>query len=321
MDNLVKPPPPKKRCVVENENKMQLIECVREFRLPQQFPSTLKQAVKQGIVNSVESSPSMLTMPEKVTVLSGVESDRQISINKLQKLRILSPKGKDLGEFNVELRNDNLLKGKAIMITKSNTLKPVKKPVTVTLSPISKRLFPRILKQGTARIPKNNLMNIKSYSKNESETNKSNVLQHCTTLSINKMIGNQDIKTGGKEAQVFINDIVEIPVSMSETNSKQALYQIIDSDNQKYIICNKINNKNNHVKIPKIKIIEDSEATLAVKVLPHKEIIESPFSTVNLKHAINSDSNNIHRSEEYSKVSKRKYITSVKDVEIFFYIF
>ncbi|XP_011259401.1 uncharacterized protein LOC105253222 [Camponotus floridanus] len=300
MDNLVEPTPPKKRCVVENENKMQLIECVREFRLSQQFPSTLKQAVKQDIVNSIESPSSMLTMPKKITLLSSVESNRKISINKLQKLRILSPKGKDLGEFNVELRNDNLLKGKTIMITKSNTLRPVKKPVTVTLSSVSEKLFPRILKQGTVRISKNNLMNIKSYSKNESETNKSNVLEHCTTLSKNKMIGNQDIKTEGKEAQVF-NDIVDIPVSMSETNSKQDLYQIIDINNQKYIVCNKISSKNSHVKIPKIKITEDSEATSAVKVLPHKEIIESSFSTVNLKHAINSDSNNIHRSEECSK--------------------
>lgn len=308
MDNLVEPTPSKRRCV-ENENKMQLIECVREFRLPQQFPSTLKQAVKQGIISSVESPSSTLTMPEKVTVLPSVKSNRQISINKLQKLRIISPKGKDLGEFNVKLRNDNLLKGKAITITKSDTPKPVEKPVTVTLSSVSKKLFPRILKQGTTRIPKNNLMNIKSYSKNESERNKSNVLEHCTTnkMSINKMIGNQDIKTGGKETQVFINDNVEIPVSMSETNSKQALYQIIDINNQKYRVCNKIN-KNNHVKISKIKVIENSEATLAVKVLPHKEIIESSFSTVNLKHTINSDSNNVHRSEEYSKVSKKKYI-------------
>lgn len=315
MDSL-EPTPAKKRCIVKNENKIQLIECIREFRLPQQFPSTLKQAVKQGIVNPMESSPSILTMSKDVTILSGVKSDRQIPINKLQKLRILSPKGKDLGEFNVELQTDNSLKEKAI--TKTSTLKPVKKPVTVTLSPVSRRIFPRILKQGTGRIPKHNLMNIKSFSKSDSEANKINALQHCTILPINKMIENQDIKTRGKETQAFNSDInVETPVSMSKTNFKQSMYQTIDSNNQKHIVYNRINNINNHVKISEIKVTEDSKATLVAKVLPHKEIIELPFPTENLKHTINSsNSNNVHRSEEYSKVSKRKYITNVKNMEI-----
>lgn len=315
MDSL-EPTPAKKRCFIKNEKKMQLIECVREFRLPQQFPSTLKQAVKQGIINPTESSPSILTMSENVTVLSGAESNRQIPINKLQKLRILSSKGKDLGEFNVELRTDNSLKGQAIMITKMSALKPVKKPVTVTLSPISRRIFPRILKQGTARIPKYNLINIKSFNKNDSEANKINALQHCTILPIKKMIGNQDIKARGKEIQVFNSDInVEDLVSTRKTNSKQSMYQTIDSNNQKHIMCNRISNINSHVKISEIKVIEDSETSLVAKVLPYKEIIEPLFPIVNLKHTINSsNSNNAHRSEGYSKVSKRKYITNVKKI-------
>lgn len=316
MDSLVsEPTPAKKMCVINNENKMQLIECekceIRKFRLPQQFPSTLKQAVKQGIISPVESTPSILTMSKNVTTsLSGVASDHLIPVNKLQKLRILSPKGKDLGEFNLELRTDNLLKGKAITITKLGTFKPVKKPVTVTLPSISKNLILRTLKQGTVKVLQKNNLNIISCSKYETERNKTHVVQHCTTLPINKIIGNRDTKTRGEEAQVFINDDinVEIPVSTSKTNSKQSLYPIINSHNQKYIICNRISNTNSHVKIPKIKITEDSEATLAAKVLPHKKIIESPFSTINLKCAINSNSNNIHRSEEYSKVSKRIYI-------------
>ncbi|XP_029678808.1 uncharacterized protein LOC115244927 isoform X4 [Formica exsecta] len=210
MDSLTEPTPAKKRCVTRNENKMQLIECVREFRLPQQFPSTLKQAMKQGIVNPVESPPSILTMPENmITSLSDVKF--QIPY-KLQKLRILSPNGKDLGEFNIELQTDNPLKGKMI------TLRPVKKPV---LSPVShSRIFPRILKQGTARIFKNNL--IKSCSRCDSETNEINASQESTTLRINKMIEKQDIETRNKEAQNTIST-QEYNIAVSPASEKNVI--------------------------------------------------------------------------------------------------
>ncbi|XP_050454283.1 metacaspase-2-like isoform X1 [Cataglyphis hispanica] len=303
MDNLTEPTA-KKRCVTRNENKMQLIECVREFRLPQQFPSTLKQAMKQGIVNSVESPPSILTMPENtITSLSGVKF--QIP-SKLQKLRILSPSGKDLGEFNVELRTDNPLKGKTI------TLRSVKKS---SLSPVlHSRIFPQILKQGIAKISKSN--SIKSCSRsNYEEVNKNNVSQEFTTLRINKIIGKEDIETRNKEAQACNSDInVEIPVSLSETNCKQSLYQTIDSNNQKHIVCNGINNVNSCIKIPKI-TTEINEITSAARVSPHEEIIESIFPITNLKLAVNSSDNNVHKSKEYFKVSSGKCITSVKNSE------
>ncbi|CAL1679235.1 unnamed protein product [Lasius platythorax] len=307
MDNLLEPTPAKRRCITRNESKIQ--QCIREFRLPQQFPSTLKQAVKLGIVNT-EESPSSI-MPKNVTVLSGVE--RQVPC-KLPKLRIISPNGKDLGEFNVELRTDNPSKVmQTFTITKSSTLKFCKKPVTV--SPISQtrilpriypriypRILPRILKQGTARIPNYNLMDIKSCDKNNSETNKINVLQQSTTLPINKtlMIGSRDTKTSNKEAQACN---VEILIPMSETNSKQSMYETIDSNNQKHIMHNGVSNINSHIKIPNITITTEDNETSATKVSLYKEIIESPFPIVNCKKlALNSsDSNNIHRSEDYFK--------------------
>lgn len=308
MDSLLEPTPAKRRCITKNESKIQL--CIREFRLPQQFPSTLKQAVKLGIVNSEESPSS--TMPKNVTVLSGFE--RQVPC-KLPKLRIISPNGKDLGEFNVEMRTNNPSKeSQTFTITKSSTLKFCKKPVMVALSPVSQsRIFPRILKQGTARIPKYNLMDIKSCDKTNSETNKINVLQQSTTLPINKtlMIRSRDAKTSNKKAQACN---VEIPIPMSETNSNQSMYETIDSNNQEHIMHNGVSN--NHKKIPNITITEDNE-TSATKVSLYKEIVESPFPIVNCKKlALNSnDSNNIHRSEDYFKVSKGKCITSMKNTE------
>lgn len=261
-------------------------------------------------------------MPKNVTVLSGVE--RQVPC-KLPKLRIISPNGKDLGEFNVELRTDNPSKVmQTFTITKSSTLKFCKKPVTVSQTRIFPRIYPRvyprilprILKQGTARIPNYNLMDIKSCDKNNSETNKINVLQQSTTLPINKtlMIGSRDTKTSNKEAQACN---VEILIPMSETNSKQSMYETIDSNNQKHIMHNGVSNINSHIKIPNITITTEDNETSATKVSLYKEIIESPFPIVNCKKlALNSsDSNNIHRSEDYFKVSKGKCITSMKNTE------
>lgn len=297
MDSLAEPSA-KKRCIMKNGSKIQLMECVREFRLPQQFPSTLKQAMKQGIVNTAESPSSM--MPKNIKVLSGVELKIPC---KPPKLRIISANGKDLGEFNVQLRTDDPLKGQTIIITK-NTLKLDKKPVSVVSSPTSQnRILPRILKQGTARVPRN-LVDIKSCNKNNSETNKIIMLQQSTNLPINKrlMIKNQDVKTKNKEIQACNSNIkVEISISTNGTNSKQFMHESINNNSQNHIVHNRIRNVNSHKKIPQLKITENNE-TSAEKA-SHKEIIESSFSIVNCKKLVlNSDNNNdMHRSENYFK--------------------
>lgn len=253
-------------------------------------------------------------MPKNIKVLSGVELKIPC---KPPKLRIISANGKDLGEFNVQLRTDDPLKGQTIIITK-NTLKLDKKPVSVVSSPTSQnRILPRILKQGTARVPRN-LVDIKSCNKNNSETNKIIMLQQSTNLPINKrlMIKNQDVKTKNKEIQACNSNIkVEISISTNGTNSKQFMHESINNNSQNRIVHNRIRNVNSHKKIPQLKITENNE-TSAEKA-SHKEIIESSFSIVNCKKLVlNSDNNNdMHRSENYFKVSKRKYITSMKNTE------
>ncbi|XP_025988941.1 uncharacterized protein LOC105207914 isoform X3 [Solenopsis invicta] len=153
MDNLPELIPAKKRCtMLMNGGRLRPVEHVREFQLPRQYPDTMKQALKGG-VNSMESTASNFTPPDDA-VLSKTKS--RIPYN-LPKLRILSPGGRDLGEFNLKLRSDDPMKGNAIMITKSGINKSVTK---LKLSPGSIRVLPRILKQGTKKIQKNNLIRV-----------------------------------------------------------------------------------------------------------------------------------------------------------------
>ncbi|XP_071570099.1 uncharacterized protein [Temnothorax nylanderi] len=129
---------------LECEQKFQRpLECIRQFKLPQQFPSTMEQALKSCInVKPLSSNMNVST--------SSPKSDVRVPYN-LQKLRILSPRGRDLGEFNVKLKPVEP-QGSTITIAK---LKPVKK--LLTLAPIPNPMFPqRILPKSIGNVPKKN---------------------------------------------------------------------------------------------------------------------------------------------------------------------
>jgi len=293
--------PAKKRCTSTNRNKIRPLECVRKFQLPRQFPST-KQALRSGtsIVNPVTST---LTLPNAVTVSSNPEN--RVPYN-LQKLRILSPGGKDLGEFNVELLSADPTKGNTIMITKSN-LKSVDKPLILPLSPISHtKTLPRILRQGTAKIPRRNLMEAISCSRDVSSDNTS-VLQQST---LNKMLLNGQNTEGKKtEKQICSNGInANKARSTDEVSSKHSICQTVNSNNQKYIINSGIDTRN----CIKIEEIESKEA----ETLLYKKIIESPRSANSKKLTINfSNRNSIPLSGSNLKVSKGKCIATIKNTE------
>ncbi|XP_072762477.1 uncharacterized protein [Anoplolepis gracilipes] len=296
MESIAEPTPAKRRCFKKND-KIKSIERVRrQFQLPQQFPSTLKEAIDQGIAKPVEE-PLLSTIPENAKMLPNIK--RQIP-HKLHKLRILSPNGKDLGEFNLKLKADNPSKGKTIMISKSNTFKSVKKPVTVTLSPVLSKNVTWMFKQN---IKENNSIDINSCSKNDFVTNK--VSQQFTTLPIN-IIRKNHTEIRNNEAQAYNSDTnetgeVEIAVSTSETHPKQ-FYQTTDSNSKKHIICNGINNVNRRIRILKSTIKKDNEITSVTKVPLHKEVTQSSFPIINLQDVVNSvDSNNVHKAEEYSQ--------------------
>lgn len=284
--------------------------CKREFQLPRQFPSTVKQGFKRDI-NIVESAPSTIMLPNTVKVLSSPE--KQVPYN-LQKLRILSPRGRDLGEFNVELRSTDPLKGSMITITKS-TLKSADKSVTLPLSPVSHvRILPRILKQGTTKMSKDNLSEVISCNKRIFGTENTNVShqQQSTTVSISRTLSNGQNTKGKMEKKACDNSInVDKAPSTSGINSKRSMSQINNSSIQYTVHRNKTKDTDirNCTKIQEI-TAEKNEASSA------KEIIELSCPVNSKKLTINSsNSNNVPLYKKNIKVSKGKCIATIKNTE------
>lgn len=123
MDYYAESTPPKKTCISQNVN-MQF----KEY-MPQQLPVTTQTDNTPSwkypkIFTETASTPikceSQIVFSEDCQV--STKSHMLEAPNKVQKLRLLSPKGRDLGQFNVKLQTNKLLIGKPIKI-----IKPAKK--------------------------------------------------------------------------------------------------------------------------------------------------------------------------------------------------
>ncbi|XP_015108756.1 uncharacterized protein LOC107035714 [Diachasma alloeum] len=78
--------------------KLQVTECVREFKLPQTYPS---------MANAMKKSSMNVTLERirgtQSTINLKIKSGKIDPTNKLQKLKLKSPDGRDLGEFDVQV--------------------------------------------------------------------------------------------------------------------------------------------------------------------------------------------------------------------------
>lgn len=316
MDSPPEPTPAKKRCIMTNGSKMQPLECVRQFQLPQQFPSTIKRALKNDI-NIIEPTTPIIMRPDTVKVSSNVEN--QVPCN-LQKLRILSPGGRDLGEFNVKMWSADSSKGNTITITKSNC-KPNDKPLILPLSPVlPTKSFPRILRQGSSKIPRRNLMEVMPYSKTIPWIDSTNVLHHQKSTTKNKKLLSSQNMEGKVEKQIPDNKCVNADKahSIGEIISKRSICQTVNqSSNQKYIIYYGIDDRDIHNRTKILETTaENNEMSSATEISLSDDIIELPCPTSTKRHTINSsDKTNILLSGESLKVSKGKCIATIKKTE------
>lgn len=312
MDSPPEPTPTKKRCMLINEGRSRPMERIREFQLPQQFPSTVKQALKRGI-NIVDPTASNLTPSDDVMVLS--ETKNKVPYN-LQKLRILSPDGRDLGEFNVELQSSDPLKGNTITITKSNINK-----LKLSLSPVSTtRMLPRILKQGTKKIPKISLTEaIEACSKNISWKDNASAShqQQSTTLPISKILSNSQSTEGKMEKQTCNSSINAKAPYTGGINSKYSICQTVDSNHQKYVVQNRAGDTDrNCLKIQETIVENNSKVASTTKIPLYKKNIGSSCPANCGRLTINSsDRSNIPLSRKNFKISKGKCIATIKNTE------
>lgn len=297
MDKPGEPMPTEKRCSLINGRKRPL-ECIREFQLQRQFPSTVKQALKNDI-------NSELFMNIKYASDAKVSSNVKNGVpHNLQKLRLLSPNGRDLGEFDVELKSADPSKRNTIIISKSKS-KPVDKPLTLPLSPVSHKVLPRILRQNR----KGNLVKeICSRRISCSDISSVSQQQQSIILPMNRMPSNDE--EGKMEKQTSNNIYLYIPFT-DEISSKHSVCQTVDSTNQKYVYHG-VGDIGIHNRT-KVQGTEHNKISIMEPL--YKENVESSCPS-NCKKLINSsDKNSISLSGKNLKVSKGKCIVTIKNTE------
>ncbi|XP_012523906.1 uncharacterized protein LOC105829526 [Monomorium pharaonis] len=322
MDNPPELTSTKKKCMLTtNKDRVRPVECTQKFPLSRQYLNTMKQALKRSI-SVVDPTASSLTSSSDVMVLSEVKS--RVPYN-LQKLRILSPRGRDLGEFNVEMQSTNSSKENTITIIKSNSKSNVdSKSLKLSLSPVSTRMLPRILKQSTGKIAKRNLTEMiegacsgsVSWTSNTSTT--SCQQQSMTTVPINIILTNGQSLEGKKEKQTCNSiNAARVP-STSGINSKySSVCQTVDSNRQKYIIQNGADDTDRYrTKVQEIADKINSEIASTTKVSLSKNSIGSPCPANCKRPTVNfRDNSNIGLTRTSFKLSKGKCIATIKNTE------
>ncbi|KAL0106430.1 hypothetical protein PUN28_016268 [Cardiocondyla obscurior] len=203
MDNCSSEFTPMQKQYIFNGSRKRPLEKVQESQLQQQSFSTMKQP-SSSTTNIIESNSSNFTYMNNVTLSPSAENRTPCN---LKKLRLLSPGGKDLGEFNLKLKSVDSLKGSKITISKSN-FKLVDKPLTILQSSSSHTTpFPRILKQGSKKILKSNLMELTSY-KSSFKTSDSYIQQEVNLLpKIKVLFKNKNAEDKMKNQMCNINGI------------------------------------------------------------------------------------------------------------------
>ncbi|XP_008205640.1 uncharacterized protein LOC100114518 [Nasonia vitripennis] len=138
--------PPKKPRLKQN---LQLSECIRQFELPQQYPSTITERLaKPGSqkstatiqTKSMQNIISALPFPGKMKFIPNKEV---LISDSLQKLKFKLPDGRDVGEVKIVLPGQDE-KSQTKVITMSKIGKTNEKPITWTIKSPGDSHKPRI---------------------------------------------------------------------------------------------------------------------------------------------------------------------------------
>lgn len=290
----------KETCSLHKPNKP-LMECIRKFPLIQQFPSTVKEFNSEPW-----SKLNIMQLPLPITTdnVKDIKNKSNLSSSNIpcKKLRIVSSNGKDLGEFNVEVRDKNASKGQIYTITKSNIFKPVSKPVILTLNPLAKKTLPRILRQPSMNIVRNKMIKMPVEKNGFIKSDKFNVspMEHVTPNKNSQIMDiSEEIKTYDNETKNSDNNIL---IPGNETNQKSSLDCTADDNNQKHSeekhklttltksVEDIANNINTLLKAAKIRTsttpLENNKVSTTKKDITYKEIAESPFPKVTCERIV-----------------------------------
>lgn len=301
-----------------------LMECIRKFPLIQQFPSTIKE------FNTAPWSKMTIRFP--IPSIQDIKNIPNLNTSSIpcKKLRIVSPNGRDLGEFNLEIRNKNASTGQIYTITKSNIFKPVSKsPVVFTLNPLAKKTLPRILRQTSANI-KNKVVRIMPKGNNVIKNDKSNISAMHHMIS-NK---NHNIINTSEETQPFNDEMDKMKIENgcnkmlipgNEINQKLVSDCTAGDNSQKHPemkneLTTSTKNMEHTTKVKNIIsvvdqqwfdtsfFLENNRIPLTKNDTIYKEIAESPFPKVSCKRLKISNNN----TPVYNEIHKEKGTSPTK---------
>ncbi|XP_011864641.1 PREDICTED: uncharacterized protein LOC105560283 isoform X1 [Vollenhovia emeryi] len=306
MDSSLESTPTKRRCTLANESK------IRPAAYAWDSQSQLSDAM-----SVVKPAALSLARPFGVQVPSNAEN--RVLYN-LQKLRLLSPRGRDLGEFNVKLKTTDPSKGNTITITKSN-VKPVAKPLALPLAPISHiKVLPRILKQ-KSMLSKGVLMEEVSCNGRPSWTDNGSRQRQREILPMSRVFS-IDRDTEGKAGKQTCNNSSNINTAITSPtdgiNSKRRVYRSVGSSNPRYVVHRGtgVTAVRRGIKLQDTAAaVESKKVPSATKVLLPKRVFKIPSSCVRLVANPGDESNIVSLSGKNLKVSRGKCIATIRNTE------
>lgn len=322
-----------------HKEKVQVVERIHEFQLPQHFPSMVKELIPVSVpkLNIKHNPTSFISKPIVISNRLKISSNLVSSNVPCKKLRIVSLNGKDLGEFNLKVRNTNSPEGQIFTITKSNILKPVLKPVTLILNPVSMqkaKIFPRILRQQSTN-KKNNrvVVNLASrmnhtiikcnativspvrsimFNKNDQIIDTNEKVQITNGETSSEGIGNNECKMSipknGTDLQLFSNHTA----NRNSQKHQETKHELIMSPRNIGSTENNLDTLLKNSKVETSSTTPKDKVCSSIENVTYREIAESPFPIVSCKRLVLTPNNNDH--VQISEVHDEKHVSTATTI-------
>ncbi|XP_015176794.1 PREDICTED: putative uncharacterized protein DDB_G0282499 isoform X2 [Polistes dominula] len=274
---------------------------VREFPLRQQYPSITSVNKNKDLSNKrVETNLYLQSL-----ISTNIKTSSQINSKmkgEFQKLRLKSPSGKDLGEFNAQVLPLKNIKGKSVL--KRNVYKNLRKSILLSslMSKDNARKFVTVVPVLSMKVKQNdiklsNLTNVISSEKDDSYVD-SKIRKHKTVI-LKKITTNDQFH---KEKQKDANTIVTDNCINNECNKKgESEYNQIQSS----LVKNEKNFKKKESKYCTVKLLENmdqvekknllSELSKSTQFLKSKNVIDSTSSLTTIANKLVSISNDANK--------------------------
>ncbi|XP_076300423.1 uncharacterized protein LOC143218827 [Lasioglossum baleicum] len=254
------------RKLLEEDIGKPIIECKREFKLTRQFPSRV-----------YKKKPASDLAPSQISNKLLGKGD----VNKLNKIRIKTQDGKDLGEFKLKLLPPELI-NETLISNSLHLANNIKMPITLLFEDASKlKNIPQTIE--VAPIANQLYLNVNKEKSNSKKLEKMlvNDVQYISHDSLNKGLSNLMFLPNENQYSKLCNT--------EAINSKTPQYKITVQNKEVLIPLNKLPNSR---KVIKRKANSDNTVTNK-KISSHDIVAEREATSDNTVTKTNSNSDNV----------------------------